>query len=307
MGITMDDSILYQNGVYKVGADGKAQSGLIAGDKVVTGAGTYTINGVNSDGSYISTLTDPDTTTANYTGRYANVDDMVYSGTTTPTIKYDRRLGQMRAINAEFAAERAALEEQRKAVEAQASQRARQDYIDYMNNKKKQEGAAVRAGLSDSGAQEEIKAAAASGYGRALSGTLAEKTRGIADVELGLADTQARHAKAKLDAELDYANDRANSALSKQQKEREQKIADRDRALGLIAKGVISAETALAAGLTIDEAQAYYDAVSGKNMSDRSFYLTLAKNGVALTDEQLEKAGISRAQNQAWIDQAERR
>lgn len=38
--------------VYQVGADGKAQKGLKAGDQVVTGGGVYTISGVNADGTY---------------------------------------------------------------------------------------------------------------------------------------------------------------------------------------------------------------------------------------------------------------
>lgn len=58
--------------IYKVQSDGKAQKGLKAGDKVVTGGGTYQITGVNSDGSYKSTLVDKNQTTSNYTGSYAN-------------------------------------------------------------------------------------------------------------------------------------------------------------------------------------------------------------------------------------------
>lgn len=57
---------------YKVGADGKAQSGLKAGDEVVTAGGTYKITGVNPDGTYQSTLTNKNQTTNNYTGGYAN-------------------------------------------------------------------------------------------------------------------------------------------------------------------------------------------------------------------------------------------
>ena len=57
---------------YKVGADGKAQSGLKAGDEVVTAGGTYKITGVNADGTYQSTLSNKNQTTNNYTGGYAN-------------------------------------------------------------------------------------------------------------------------------------------------------------------------------------------------------------------------------------------
>ena len=57
--------------VYRVQDDGKAQSGLKAGDQVVTGGGTYKITGVNADGSYQSTKVS-DTTTSTYKGSYAN-------------------------------------------------------------------------------------------------------------------------------------------------------------------------------------------------------------------------------------------
>ena len=56
---------------YQVGADGKAQSGLKAGDEVVTAGGTYKITGVNADGTYQSTLSNKNQTTNNYTGGYA--------------------------------------------------------------------------------------------------------------------------------------------------------------------------------------------------------------------------------------------
>lgn len=61
------------NGVtYRVGADGKAPTGLNTGDKVVTSVGTYAIDGVNSDGTYKSSMIDKDTTTYNYKGTYMN-------------------------------------------------------------------------------------------------------------------------------------------------------------------------------------------------------------------------------------------
>ena len=49
---------------------GKAPSGLKAGDKVVTNGGTYTITGVNKDGSYTSQKTS-NTTKSNYKGTYS--------------------------------------------------------------------------------------------------------------------------------------------------------------------------------------------------------------------------------------------
>lgn len=56
---------------YKVQSNGKAQSGLKAGDQVVTGGGTYKITGVNADGSYQSSKVS-NVTTSTYTGTYAN-------------------------------------------------------------------------------------------------------------------------------------------------------------------------------------------------------------------------------------------
>ena len=38
--------------LYRVQSNGKAPTGLQAGDEVVTGGGTYRILGVNADGSY---------------------------------------------------------------------------------------------------------------------------------------------------------------------------------------------------------------------------------------------------------------
>lgn len=55
--------------VYKVNPDGKAPQWLSIGDQVVTGGGTYVINGHKSTG-YHSTLLDPNQTTENYTGNY---------------------------------------------------------------------------------------------------------------------------------------------------------------------------------------------------------------------------------------------
>lgn len=56
---------------YKVGDDGKAQKGLKSGDKVVTGGGTYSIDEVNSDGTYKSSKVG-DATTSSYLGSYAD-------------------------------------------------------------------------------------------------------------------------------------------------------------------------------------------------------------------------------------------
>ena len=71
-GVQTSDSPMSVGNTYKVNPDGKAPSGLKVGDKVVTAGGTYEITGVNSDGSYKSTLVDSSTTTSNYKGSYAN-------------------------------------------------------------------------------------------------------------------------------------------------------------------------------------------------------------------------------------------
>ena len=60
-----------QQKYYHVGADGKAPSGLNVGDCVVTAGGTYRIDAVHSDGSYVSTLVDKQLTTSTYQGEYA--------------------------------------------------------------------------------------------------------------------------------------------------------------------------------------------------------------------------------------------
>lgn len=59
--------------VYQVGADSNAPKGLQVGDQVVTGGGTYTITGVNPDGSYSKILSNRGQTTGNFTGQYSTV------------------------------------------------------------------------------------------------------------------------------------------------------------------------------------------------------------------------------------------
>ena len=57
---------------YRVGPDGKAPTGLSVGDHVVTGGGTYRIDAVHTDGSYVSSLVDKNLTTETYRGEYAS-------------------------------------------------------------------------------------------------------------------------------------------------------------------------------------------------------------------------------------------
>lgn len=61
------------NRVVKVTSDGSAPKGLGVGDSVVTGGGTYTITGVNKDGSYNS-IKSSNTTTQTYKGKYDKYD-----------------------------------------------------------------------------------------------------------------------------------------------------------------------------------------------------------------------------------------
>ena len=56
--------------LYRVQSNGKAPTGLQAGDEVVTGGGTYRILGVNADGSYRSALSNQQQTIYNYRGSY---------------------------------------------------------------------------------------------------------------------------------------------------------------------------------------------------------------------------------------------
>ena len=55
---------------YRVQEDGKAPKNLVKGDQVVTGGGTWVIDGVDSNGNYQSSKVS-DTNTSTYTGSYA--------------------------------------------------------------------------------------------------------------------------------------------------------------------------------------------------------------------------------------------
>lgn len=56
--------------VYRAGADGNAPSGLNVGDQVVTSGGTYIIDAINKDGTYVTTLINADIASGNYRGEY---------------------------------------------------------------------------------------------------------------------------------------------------------------------------------------------------------------------------------------------
>lgn len=74
--------------IVRVGAGGKAPSGLSVGDRVVTGGGTYEITGVNPDGSYTSKLVDANQTIWNYDGQYDTVSGNNSGNTTVGGQKY---------------------------------------------------------------------------------------------------------------------------------------------------------------------------------------------------------------------------
>ena len=74
--------------IVRVGAGGKAPSGLSVGDRVVTGGGTYEITGVNPDGSYTSKLVDANQTIWNYGGQYDTVSGNNSGNTTGGGQKY---------------------------------------------------------------------------------------------------------------------------------------------------------------------------------------------------------------------------
>lgn len=88
-------------GVYKVGDNGQAPKGLKAGDQVVTGGGTYTINSVNADGTYSSSLTNRDQTTGNYAGSYSAAPGATAPATTSggynPNVDYQALINQAAA------------------------------------------------------------------------------------------------------------------------------------------------------------------------------------------------------------------
>lgn len=67
-------------GIYRVEKGGSAPAGLQAGDRVVTGGGTYRITGVGANGKYKSELVDDKTTIHNYGGGYDEVGSRIPGG-----------------------------------------------------------------------------------------------------------------------------------------------------------------------------------------------------------------------------------
>lgn len=107
--------------IFKVQENGKAQSGLKAGDQVVTGGGTYEITGVNSDGSYQSKKVNNETTSS-YKGSYANgsnTKNSQYTGSSN-SVKVNNSLQQTykNEMNANSIAWYSADEAEKKRLEA---------------------------------------------------------------------------------------------------------------------------------------------------------------------------------------------
>ena len=74
--------------LYRVQGNGKAPTGLQAGDEVVTGGGTYRILGVNADGSYRSSLSNRYQTIYNYRGAYGTAPQRTQSVQQLPVGNY---------------------------------------------------------------------------------------------------------------------------------------------------------------------------------------------------------------------------
>ena len=81
--------------LYRVQSNGKAPTGLQAGDEVVTGGGTYRILGVNADGSYRSALSNQQQTIYNYRGSYG----VPAARPAQQPVRGLRPLGQRRSID----------------------------------------------------------------------------------------------------------------------------------------------------------------------------------------------------------------
>lgn len=77
-------------GIYRVEKGGSAPAGLSAGDRVVTGGGTYRITGVGANGKYTSELVDANTTIHNYGGGYDSVGSSIPGGSKRTQEKVSR-------------------------------------------------------------------------------------------------------------------------------------------------------------------------------------------------------------------------
>ena len=80
---------------YRVGADGNAPAGLNVGDQVVTSGGTYIIDAINKDGTYVTTLINADIASGNYRGEYAR-DPSAPADATNPADRMKALLEQWR-------------------------------------------------------------------------------------------------------------------------------------------------------------------------------------------------------------------
>ena len=94
--------------LYRVQSNGKAPTGLQAGDEVVTGGGTYRILGVNADGSYRSALSNQQQTIYNYRGSYGTPAARTAEGPVQPQLGQARDTTGVAEAKAELERVRAA-------------------------------------------------------------------------------------------------------------------------------------------------------------------------------------------------------
>ncbi len=283
-------------GIYKVQDDGWAPKGLAVGDLVVTGAGTYQIDGVRSDGSYSSHVYNKGQTTASYTGRYDDPNDK------KTTQAFGKRLNRnLERIESNKNDTLNMLDSQKDELNKGYDTNAQHIYANYMMNNKNLNEQLIRAGLSDSGITESSQIASNAAYGANL--TENETSRNMALKQIDDAKLQAERDAA--DAEAQAYSDYDNSILAfNQQKDAEwkqdkanNKVEMQTKLGNSIGTGYVPTDEELAtAGWTRE----YYDslnetAIYNNTSGDMKNQLAaVAGTGYVPTDEELAKAGWTR-------------
>ena len=283
-------------GIYKVQDDGWAPKGLAVGDLVVTGAGTYQIDGVRSDGSYSSHIYNKGQTTASYTGRYDDPNDK------KTTQIYGKNLYRnLERIENNKNDTLNMLDSQKDELNKGYDTNAQHIYANYMMNNKNMNEQLIRAGLSDSGMTESSQIASNAAYGANL--TENETSRNMALKQIDDAKLQVERDAA--DAEAQAYSDYDNSILAfNQQKDAEwkqdkanNKVEMQTKLGNSIGTGYVPTDEELAtAGWTRE----YYDslnetAIYNNTSGDmRNQLAAVAGTGYVPTDEELAKAGWTR-------------
>lgn len=172
--------------VYQVGSDGRDPSGLKVGDQVVSANGTYTITGVNADGSYSKILSNRGQTSGNYSGSYATAP--------TPYNKnVDYSVEIKKAVAAGDMAAAAWLEQQRNAkIKAEGLQDRyppTNDYVQYLSSLTQDRKAQLSNGFA-------ALPSYARGYNRDVDySLLIEQARAAGDLPAAAYYEQLRNAK----------------------------------------------------------------------------------------------------------------